>query len=615
MANLKSYSCPECGSVLNVDRNQDTLDCPFCGGHFDAFAFHGEELSLQAKELLLKKDFKQAREKYEYLLSKKPDEIEFLYGYACAIGGLVTLDDKESPKIFNNQLAKLLNGDARYRTGPAAPYFAKLLEMYNIGQKIRGMTEKSKNMKNEASRGIVDVLRERDYMDTGLYIYAVIHWCLFGPVTMHLMKDNMDENTVPFLLAAWILIPIIIFVIAHAISDREREEGSPKEQAKLMPYHEMNKRSDKLQTDIRRLEHEYGKAHKMLSQLKPDSAFSVSDAKVKKAAEPEDAVICKTCGADLELDKVRRLYVCAHCGATYDYGLFVGNDLSKAKILLKNREFDLAEQWFSKMLDENPSNFEANRGSILCAGKWIGFVEIKLNDKLADLDWDAVESKVNAAIKNSEGQFQEHFANLMVLLQKAKDYQEISLKLKDNVEDKALSQTKRDLYWEYDKFHRQFLDNDSKLKARFTGDLIDDEPGSMFSLRMRIIRLGQWISVDLIDPSDPFDSELKFNVDNAIRYAKSKSEGEFYEYFDLWEKFVNLLSAYSQFKLNVTKFKTENELKMRMNSEEDSYKWDVFQKKVSKFESDDKRYGIQFKALHKKLIELDNKLFFGNNEN
>lgn len=614
MAELKSYSCPKCGSILNVDRNQDTLDCPFCGGHFDAFAFHGEELSEQARDLLIKKDYKQAREKYEYLLSKKPDEFEYLYGYACALGGLETLDEKDSPKRFNIQLAKLLNSDTRYRTGPAAPYFAKLLEMYNIYQKERGMIEKSKNLREDAKSGMRDVLRERDKMNSGLVVYAAIHWFIFGPALFFLMRGNLDGPAIPFLIAVWIFIPIFIYLISSEISDKEREVGTPEEQAELMPYHEMNQRSDKLENGIRRLEHEYANAHRMLANLKPDSAFSGPEEKEAKKAEKNEAFICKTCGADLELDKVRRLYVCAHCGATYDYGLFVGNNLSKANALLKNREFDLAAQWFSKMLDENPANFEANRGSILCAGNWTRFVEIRPNDKLADIDWDAVEAKVNSAIRNTEDPIREHFGALMVLLNKLKDCYDANVKLKEHPDDPDIVHAKNSLSIEYDRLHRQFLDADSKLKARIAGEL-NDEPDSMFSFRMRIIKGGKWISIDLIDPADPFDPELKDKVDAVIRYAKTKSEGEFYEYFDLWEKFVNLLSAYSQFKQNLSRYRIENEIKLRMNSQEDTYEWNVFSKRVDKYDADDKRYRLKYNAIQKKLNDLDTKLFYGESEN
>ena len=50
MAELKSYSCPKCGGFLDVDRDRDTFDCPFCGASFNVLDFHREELIDEARK-------------------------------------------------------------------------------------------------------------------------------------------------------------------------------------------------------------------------------------------------------------------------------------------------------------------------------------------------------------------------------------------------------------------------------------------------------------------------------------------------------------------------------------------------------------------------------------
>ena len=57
MTKLKCYSCPECGSFLEVDRVEDTFDCPFCGNHFDVVDFHGADLFEQAEVSLKRCDY------------------------------------------------------------------------------------------------------------------------------------------------------------------------------------------------------------------------------------------------------------------------------------------------------------------------------------------------------------------------------------------------------------------------------------------------------------------------------------------------------------------------------------------------------------------------------
>ena len=91
MAELKSYSCPKCGGFLDVDRDQDTFDCPFCGASFNVLDFHRDDLLEEARKQVYDGQRSQALEKYEYLLSKKPEDFDLLYEYACAIDGATSL--------------------------------------------------------------------------------------------------------------------------------------------------------------------------------------------------------------------------------------------------------------------------------------------------------------------------------------------------------------------------------------------------------------------------------------------------------------------------------------------------------------------------------------------
>ena len=97
MDKLKSYSCPECGSFLEVDRYEDVFDCPFCGTHFNVLDFHRDEILGEARELIKNAQTALALEKYEYLLSIETDNFELLYEYACAVDGenRLTLADYE----------------------------------------------------------------------------------------------------------------------------------------------------------------------------------------------------------------------------------------------------------------------------------------------------------------------------------------------------------------------------------------------------------------------------------------------------------------------------------------------------------------------------------------
>ena len=162
LAKLRPYSCPKCGSFLEVDREQDNFDCPFCGSRFDAVSFHGKDLLEQAAECIHSKEFRKALEKYDYLLSKRPEKFEYLYGYACAVGGMSSLDDYDDPKKYNVKLAALLSNDPRFRTGPAGPYFRKLSEMHSLARRRSKLLTEQKTMETKVWQSLRVYMKKED---------------------------------------------------------------------------------------------------------------------------------------------------------------------------------------------------------------------------------------------------------------------------------------------------------------------------------------------------------------------------------------------------------------------------------------------------------------------
>ncbi|SDY03102.1 hypothetical protein SAMN02910264_01276 [Ruminococcaceae bacterium YAD3003] len=137
MSTLKSYSCSKCGGILNVDRDQDVLDCPFCGAKIDYIDFHSEDLLTQADYCLFRKDYKAAEEKYNTVLSYEPDNFLVLRGLAFCAGSINSEKILDEPvnlsHCFYNGIIRLL-GEDRYRLSPYAEYFAKLSEVISKAQ-------------------------------------------------------------------------------------------------------------------------------------------------------------------------------------------------------------------------------------------------------------------------------------------------------------------------------------------------------------------------------------------------------------------------------------------------------------------------------------------------
>ena len=616
MANLKSYSCPTCGSVLEVDRDQDVFDCPFCGSHFDAVVFHGAEIQRDAGELMRRKEFSKAREKYGFLLSKKPDEFEFLYNYACAVAEVDSLEHFEASKRISAKLTNLLRNDPRYRSGTAAAYFNKLLEMSDISKQISDNSNTIDQLTVKALTGIAKITKEQQFDGRALGIYALIHYGVGAAFFISGGSTFLSESPFALLrLLLYIGFPLVLFVVLLAIHSMRQGKKAEEYQARLEPYNDMKKRAAALVDENARLEKDFDSAQKELGKLKPESgnvsfapAFSRDPKKSDVTADPKRAVICKKCGAELTLDKERKLYICGHCGMKYDYSNFIGDELTKAMTHLKNREFDSADKWFSKILAEDPGDFDANRGRILCAGKWIGFIELKLSDKLSQVDWPSVTKALDAALDNTNGADRGYFLELMVLIYNVKDYCDTCEKIEgctDKKELQELIQRRDKITEDYRNYYRSFVDYDKKHRVAIAKE---NENGlsAQFSYRLKILAGSLWVSIDGADPDVPFSPGRKTFVLNLIEEAKAASLYEYKDYFELWGRVIEQFDEYSAFRKEIRQLKDrEVELEQEDNTDE----LNELRETLKKYYRDDTVRKEAFDELYNELKDMDGKLF------
>ncbi len=617
MANLKSYSCPKCGSYLDVDRDQDMFECPFCGSVFDVADFHGKELLDQAAELMRRKEFKKAREKYEYLLSKKPNEFEFLYGYACSVGEVDTLDDFEFPKSMNGKLVSLFKNDPRFQVGSAAAYFAKLLEMFNTANEVLEKKILHKKLVTEAENGILEIKREQGVIGAGIGIYAAMHYFI-GAVILISIGDKFDLGKAwgTLILLFYILFPIVLIIVNYSINIFKQGKKSEEYAARIAPYNDMKKRADTLSDEIDKLEKMYSHYYKELPGLKPKASGFLDPVPVNRdpkksevTADPKRAVICKKCGAELTNDKERKLYICSHCGVSYDYSTFIGDDITKANTHLKNREFAMADKWFSKCLENEPGSFDANRGRILCAGKWLGFLQVKLNDKLEQVDWDGVKETLGFALENSNDFNKSYFLELKGLLDNAKEYFDTCLQMEgdgDNAELPALIRKRDGLVEEYNRIYRDFIEKDKKHRIAISNDLAY-AADKMLAYRLRIISGTSWESIEAADPDVVFAPGVKYSLMTLIDEAKDVSKDEYYDYFNLWGRFIDEFVSYSLFVMKHKQLKAKDEEFALKNHTDDLT---VLKETISKYDGEAKGRKKRFDDIHNELVEMDKKLFF-----
>lgn len=633
MAKLKCYSCPECGSFLEVDRVSDTFDCPFCGSHYDVVDFHGADLLEQAEDALKKGNYKIARQKYEYLLQKKPEELELLYNYACAVGEVSSLDKYEDPKKLSLKLQMLFKNDPRYSTGPAAPYFAKLAELFEISRRHTELKAEYNKLMKRAEEGLKQVKSEEGSFGCGVATYSVFHYFI-GAI---IIGQNSGNNST-FGIIFYIFFPIVLIIIANAINKSITKEKRPQLSEKRKRFQDMKVQANDVLKEVEALEESYQRAFKALPELKAQAGvMDISEARADilepakrpvtnipsrspysrrdpaiVAAEMNKPVTCKKCGADLRIDKEHKLYVCDHCGVSYDYDTFVGDPITKANVCIKAGDFESADKWFSKVLTDDPSNFDANRGRILCAGKWVGFIQLKLNNNLSDVDWDAVRARTNEAVANTVELKTEYFTDALELVETAHEYYETCRKIDEGGEGEDLNDLKdmkESLVLYFNGKYREFQDYDRQQRI-MVDKVLSNSTGSMLVHRMRIIAAGHWQTIYRISPDVPFSEGRLSIIKKAISDAKANSADEYYEYFELWDQFVTRFDAYSRYKAGLKKLEDREALLKDMSGRGDYVEGlEELDVKIRKYKNQEYKFR-EFNEIYNKLIAMDNKLFY-----
>ena len=378
MAELKSYSCPKCGSFLDVDRDRDVFECPFCGNRFNALVFHRDELLAEARQIARSGDTLQAMEKYEYLLNLLPDDFDIKNEYACAVDGIksskalsIELPQEPDLVVTHERLLALLKNDKRFSQGQGADYFAKLCEVLSLEVKykeIYGKYEKRLKEAEEAKGGKDIPLK---YI---VAVYAVAGGILAFGYYAELRKYYIASDiraTWPLWTYFSILAVLIIACVAiYFISAWKNKDQTAR-------YNKYKKSAeDFYNNEIVPVLESYGKGVDELEKLKPvtnkDAAVNGEDKAAatqasKSTSDLQETVTCSKCGGELILDNKNKVYICSHCGVSFDYSMFIGTPVSKAFKELAGGEFDLTDKRLLTILEENPGEFDATSSRVLCA--------------------------------------------------------------------------------------------------------------------------------------------------------------------------------------------------------------------------------------------------------
>ena len=597
MAELKSYSCPKCGSFLEVDRDKDVFDCPFCGNHFTAIDFHKEELLDEARLLVFEGQKSKALEKYEYLLSIDPDDFDLLYEYACVVDGIGALKDRSintaDPLNRHEKLRILLKNDPRFMQGEWADYYKKLYELVQLSNEYHEVASDHRAITRAAKNVINEKLEKRHYGIPFIVSCIAIVGFFIAVISSSKQVYHYSNSDIRVYIPLIVYFSILAFVIAFMafINMQEQKEFKTAKKRQQKQYDELNERAEKLYADevepayekymkaakeleelrpevLKKIESKKLKLLKQMADKKPDKATSVSFVKPVPVIKNE---VCAKCGGDLTLDNENKLYVCTHCGVSYDYSTFVGTPGSKAKREIMNGEFDLAEKRYVSILENDPGNFEANRGLVLCAGKWRGLPDLRLNNNLKNVDWVKLDERIKAAKENSSHFNHEYFLAFEQLIECARHYREAS-HMTDADRIAVMRAAEQSFKFRYknfvpmdkkyqmayqDKTDFELLSEKTRHNLRISLDLKDfvvaDKgyvrmlmyyPDDVESLRARILCAGKWRNPEEISLTRKLSHGFLDRLDSRIQVAKDSASSEYSEYFETFGSLVDLMRTY-----------------------------------------------------------------------
>ena len=423
MANLKSYSCPKCGGVLSVDIDKDMIDCPFCGSRFSYIEFHRKDLLDVAEDLLKRGEFAQAKEKYLCLLKEGSTDFRTLQGYLFSVANI-----KEAGKLNDinfvsrcneDSIKKLVENDERYSQGNNKDYFQALLELVQLAHRYaeakRDLNEHNRRSSRRNTTGYYISEEERQ----SRILYAIV--AITAAIGFYLAFRLAEFIKIwGFVIVFGIIIAefIVHFVRHPAKTHSEKKQeyyGSKGEDIRK----EGEKEPKRLESIVQYSENTFNKTIKKLEKLTPkttDKTETVS--KTDTAADtkgPDDEPICAKCGGILTHNKELKLYFCNHCGLTYGYALVFGEPRKKAKDEMRRGEFGTAIKRYLKILSADPHDFDALRGTILCAGKWIDFSKVSLSD-IKIIDLDKVSQCTNIAVTNCSPEYKQFFDEVRTLV-------------------------------------------------------------------------------------------------------------------------------------------------------------------------------------------------------
>ena len=424
MSKLTSYTCKECGGVLNFDSDQDVFGCPFCGNNFNYADFHRKDLLDQAEQNLKRCEFKLAEEKYKAVLVNAPYDFAARLGLVYCAGKLTDKSNLKDPKtmlkfdsVHSKKRADRFASDSK---GEDAVYFSKLAELLALAAEYKDNSDEISKISSMTVTKLDSMQKPVNKVnETRLMLYYGD--IFFGPLIAFFLFFIAIKANSGVLFSAALIIAAFLLVAGLMLSTpsedlfpfRSKKEIIKFKDEKHKLIEESMRQKDAFSKRLLEIEQLYPDAFRELEKSIPEAFPSDTETHESQnkpnensSFELKEQILCNKCGGRLTLDKSRNFLLCSSCGVAFGTSLFFGEPKKKAYESLERHEYAEADQRFLQVLMRDPHDFEALRGRILCAGKWgNGWDKGELS-----LQWvKTLQKRVDEALQNAREEDNSYF--------------------------------------------------------------------------------------------------------------------------------------------------------------------------------------------------------------
>ena len=456
MTTINKHQCPSCGGNLTVDNDKQMYRCTSCGSSYDFDYFREEKLSEMGKTHLSRKEFAAAVDTYRLILKKSPHDFYALRGlmFAAAnlkdIDGLVKAGNKNHFTYNSPMVREVLDNASEENTGyfeDFARIYYNLNRLSNCNTEIRALT----NTKKQIDQTIA--LEEQETynykISTGYYSgknpmeVFIAHWVIALVLLIVLLCIVIPSAVLGDGIIALVAFLFFGFFIGlTAVVNMKLIYPEVQEEKELKAYiQDLHNESELIGPRIRKLEAE-------AEDLSADIRASIQDFIEKDALMMADSVKeqapvvstikkhqCPSCGGSLRIDSDKQMYHCTFCGSTYDYEYFREDRIHEmGETYLSRGEFMATADAYDFMLQKDPHDFVALRGSMLAAAHMTSMSELDLDIEKLDFSFDL--RMVKRAIESASEEDKPYFKELARIYSERKKMIELKEELKALYEKK-----------------------------------------------------------------------------------------------------------------------------------------------------------------------------------